>query len=355
MLEKIRQNRPLLLILLTGVVWFFLEFLVPLICPVLLAMLFVTIFGPLLKKIQDKFHIHRQIGAVILMVLALAFAGVLVWILSSWILGSLPGWLAGLDAVKVEIQTIVHKGCDSMGRFVGVDSVHLESTIMNSINENMRALSSHAVPGMLSQSIEYMKFAGVFGGFLVTFGISTVLLAKDYDDIMNRMLEREECHVILEVICGVIRYIATFVKAQAIIMAVVGGTAAVVLGIAKIENGVLWGLLSGVLDALPFIGTSIVLLPLAVMQFIQGNYVKMVVCLVLYGVCIVLREVLEPRLIGNRMGVPAVAVLVSLYAGIQLFGVWGIVKGPLGFVLIRESYLSIRKKGEEKAPDPLQV
>lgn len=353
MLEKIRQNRPLLLILLTGVVWFFLEFIAPLICPVLLAMLFVTIFGPILKKIQEKLHVHRQIGAVILMFAALVFVGVLVWILSSWILGSLPGWLEGLDAAKVEVQTIVHKGCDAMGRFVGVDSVHLESTIMSSINENMRALGSHAVPGVLSQSLEYMKLVGVLGGFLVTFGISTVLLAKDYDDIMNRMLEREECHVVLEVICGVIRYIATFVKAQALIMAVVGATAAIVLGIAKIENGVLWGLLAGVLDALPFIGTSIVLIPLAVVQFIQGSYVKAVVCLILYGVCIVLREMLEPRLIGNRMGVPAIAVLVSLYAGIQLFGVWGIVKGPLGFVLIRESYLSIRKgvKEKEKAPN----
>ncbi|MBE5866202.1 MAG: AI-2E family transporter [Lachnospiraceae bacterium] len=344
MLEKIRQNRPLLLILLTGVVWFFLEFVVPLICPVLLALLFVTIFGPLLKKIQEKLHVHRQIGAVILIFTALAFVGVLVWILSSWILGSLPGWLSGLDAAKVEIQTIVHKGCDTMGHLVGVDSVHLESTIMSSINENMHALGSHAVPGMLSQSLEYMKLVGVLGGFLVTFSISTVLLAKDYDDIMNRMLEREECHVVLEVICGVIRYIATFVKAQALIMAVVGATAAAVLGLAKIENGVLWGLLAGVLDALPFIGTSIVLIPLAIVQFIQGSYVKVIVCLILYGVCIVLREVLEPRLIGNRMGVPAIAVLVSLYAGIQLFGVWGIVKGPLGFVLIRESYLSIRKE-----------
>lgn len=343
MLDKIRHNRPLLLIVLTGVVWFFLEFISPLVCPILLAMLFVTIFGPLLQKMQEKLHVHRQIGAVILIFVALAFLSVLIWILSSWILGSLPEWLNGLDAAKVEVQTIVHKGCSTMGRLVGVDSVHLESTIMSSINENMRALGSDAVPGMLSQSLEYMKLAGVFGGFLMTFGISTVLLAKDYDDIMNRMLEREEWHVVLEVICGVIRYIATFVKAQALIMAVVGGTAAVVLGIAGIENGVLWGLLAGVLDALPFIGTSIVLIPLAIVQFIHGSYVKGVVCLILYGACIILREVLEPRLIGNRMGVPAIAVLVSLYVGIQLFGVWGIVKGPLGFVLIRESYLSIRK------------
>ncbi len=357
MLEKIRYNRPLLLIVLTGVVWFFLEFISPLICPVLLAMLFVTIFGPLLQKMQEKLHVHRQIGAVILMFAAFAFVSILIWILSSWILGSLPEWLNGMDAAKVEFQSIVHKGCDVMGRFVGVDGVHLESTIMNSINENMRGLGSDAVPGMLSQSLEYMKLAGVFGGFLVTFGISTVLLAKDYDDIMNRMLEREEFHVVLEVICGVIRYIATFVKAQAVIMAVVGGTAALVLGISRIENGVLWGLLAGVLDALPFIGTSIVLIPLAIVQFIQGSYVKVVVCLVLYGVCIVLREVLEPRLIGNRMGVPAIAVLISLYVGIQLFGVWGIVKGPLGFVLIRESYMSIRKSLEtkEKAPDLVKV
>ncbi len=346
MWEKIRQNRPLLLIVLTGVVWFFLEFIAPLVCPVLLAMLFVTIFGPLLKKMQEKLHVHRQVGAVILMFTALLLVAVLLWILSSWILGSLPGWINGLDGAKVQIQMVVHKGCDAMGRFVGVDSVHLENIIMSNISENFRAIGQHAVPGVLSQSLEYVKLVGLLGGFLVTFSISTVLLAKDYDDIMNRLLEREECHVMLEVICGVIRYIATFVKAQVLIMTVVGATAAVVLGVARIENGVLWGLLAGVLDALPFIGTSIVLIPLAIVQVIQGSYVKAVVCLILYGVCIVLREVLEPRLIGNRMGVPAIAVLVSLYVGIQLFGVWGIIKGPLGFVLIRESYLSIRKETE---------
>lgn len=356
MLEKIRQNRPLLLIGLTGVVWFFLEFISPLVCPVLLAMLFVTIFGPLLKKMQAKLHVHRQVGAVLLLLAALLFVTVLVWILSSWIVGSLPGWVENLNAAEGQFQLVVHKGCEIIGRFVGVDSVHLENTIMNSLGENIHVFSQQAVPDVLSQSWEYVKHLGVLGGFGVTFGISTVLLAKDYDDIMNRLLEREEYHVVLEVTCGVIRYIATFVKAQLIIMCVIGGTAAVVLGLTQIHNGVLWGLLAGVLDALPFIGTSVVLIPLAVVQIIQENYVKAVICLILYGVCIVLREVLEPRLIGNRMGVPAIAVLVSLYVGIQLFGVWGIIKGPLGFVLIRESYLSIRKMDDakEKASNPVQ-
>lgn len=351
MWEKIKQSRPLLLLFLTGVVWFFLQYITPLVGPVLIAMLFVTIFGPLLKRLQDRFHIHRQVGAVILLAVAGAFVTCLAWILISWIVGSLPEWIDGLGQIKTEVEILVHKGCGTVGHLVGVDSVYLETTIMGHLDDGLGTLGKYTMPGVLSHSLEYVKLLGVLGGFMATFLISTVLLAKDYDDIMNRMLDREECHVVLEVICGVIRYIATFVKAQAMIMAVIGLVAAVVLWVARIPNGVLWGLLAGVLDALPFIGTSIVLIPLAVVQVIQGSYGKAVVCLGLYGLCILLRELLEPRLIGNRMGVPPIAVLVSLYVGIQLFGVAGIIKGPLGFVLVRESYMSIRKGMETHEKD----
>ena len=62
--------------------------------------------------------------------------------------------------------------------------------------------------------------------------------------------------MLLEVICGIVRYIATFVKAQGIIMSAIALTAAITLGIAGIKHGVLWGILAGILDALPFIGTG---------------------------------------------------------------------------------------------------
>ena len=70
MLEKIKTKKPWILLLLTGAVYFFLEYITPLIAPILIAMLFVTIFGPLLKKMQRKFRIHRQIGAVLLLLVA---------------------------------------------------------------------------------------------------------------------------------------------------------------------------------------------------------------------------------------------------------------------------------------------
>lgn len=126
-------------------------------------------------------------------------------------------------------------------------------------------------------------------------------------------------------------------------MTVIGTLCAATLGIVGFPNGILWGILAGVLDALPFIGTGVVLTPLAILQIMQGHYGRAVICGVLYVVCIFIRELLEPRLIGKRMGIPPIAVLLSLYAGIQLFGVAGIIKGPLGFVIITETYRSIRR------------
>lgn len=344
--EKIRKNKLLVLLLLTGAVYFFLKIFAPLTAPVLAAMLFVTIFGPLLQRLQTRWRLHRQVGAVLLLLLACGVLGILLWILFSWMVGSLPDWNGRLDALESGLAELVQRCCRMVGEAIGVNGTYLENTIVLRIRDGIDYFQAELLPGVLSQSLEYIRLLLTVGGFLVTFLIATVLLAKDYDEIMNRMLDREECHVFLEIICGIIRYIATFVRAQAIIMSSIGVTAAVVLGVCGIRHGVLWGLLAGVLDALPFVGTGIVLVPLGIQQLFLENYWQAAVCLLVYVVCIFIRELLEPRLIGRRVGIHPVAVLVSIYAGIRLFGVWGIVAGPLGMVIVWQSYLSLARREE---------
>lgn len=344
MVEKMVKNKLVLLLLLTGAVFFFLKVITPLTAPVLLALLFVTIFGPLLQKWQSKLHLHRQIGVVLLLLLAGGILGALIWVLSSWMVGSLPNWIGSLDEIGLELAGMVHEVCRLVERTLRIDGGYLEQLILTRLQEGIDYFQLEFLPGMLSQSLEYVKLFAAIGGFLITFLIATVLLAKDYDEIMNQLLDREECHVFLEIICGIIRYLATFVKAQIIIMSVIGILAAAVLGICGIKHGVLWGLLAGILDALPFVGTGIVLVPLGIQQLFYGHYGRAVVCLFLYLACIFLREILEPRLIGRRVGVPAIAILLSIYAGIQLFGIWGIIGGPLGFIMIQQSYLSLERR-----------
>lgn len=344
MAEKWMRHKGLTLIIIIGAVYFFLQYLTPLFSPVLIAMLFVTMFGPTLKKMQARLHIHRQVGAVILLAAACTVIALLVWILFSWIVGSLPQWVSRLDAMEQQLGAVVHDICEIVGKTIGIDSGYLENIILARLEEGIDYFQLETLPGMLSQSLEYMKMLAAFGGFLVTFLIAAVLLARDYDRIMNGLLDREEFHMLLEVICGIIRYIATYVRAQLLIMSAIAGLSAFVLAIIGIERGALWGLLAGLLDALPFIGTGIVLVPLAVWQLACGRLGQAAVCLILYGCCAFLREMMEPKLIGNRIGVAPIAVLLSVYAGIRLFGIWGIIKGPLGFMIIFQIWQSLQRR-----------
>lgn len=346
--KNIIGKKMIVLLAVTGAVYFFLQYLTPLLAPVLLAMLFVTIFGPMMKRMNRKLHFPRPLSAIVLLILATLLLAVLLWVLSSWVLGSLPVWIRSMDAREQEWLAMVRDLCHGVGEIIGVDASYLENTVSGRLQEGLDSLEENILPGMLSQSMQYVRWFAELGGFLVTFLIASVLLAKDYDGIMNHLLDQESCHVLLEVICGIVRYIATFVKAQGIIMSAIALTAAVTLEIAGIQHGVLWGILAGILDALPFIGTGVVLVPLGIWQLLEGSFGRALICGVLYVVCIFLREILEPRLIGRKIGVSPIAVLVSLYAGIRLFGVWGIIKGPLGFVLIYETYHSLSKMSDRQ-------
>lgn len=321
-LQKWKHNGAIMLLLITGAVFLFLEYLAPLLSPVILAMLFLTIFGPLLKRLQ-KLRIHRQAGAVLMLALALFILAGVFLLLFRWAWNGLPELMARAEGWKTKLPDWADGWLDHGMRELQKSALEIERA-------------------MLSGAIRYVWKAAALGGYLMSFLIAVILLAKDYDELMNRLLEREDCHVLLSVICSVIRYVATYVKAQGIIMTVIACLCMLTLSLFGVAQGAFLGILAGALDALPFIGTGVVLVPLALTQILEGNLGRAAAVFALYVACIFLREMLEPRLIGKRIGVRPILILVSLYAGIGLFGVSGIIKGPLGFIITWVTWQHLR-------------
>ena len=339
-----RRHKGVLLLLLVGAVYIFLQYISHLVAPVLVAVLFLTIFGPLMKSIQDRFHLPRQFVAVVFLILAVAFGIMVFWLLATFLIGRIPEWIRDLDILEKNLTEAVSGVCRQLGALFGVNSQFLQDKLIESIRRTVDYLQEDVVCGILVHGFEYIGLLIKFGGFLITFLIATVLLAKDYDDIINRMLEREEWHVTLEVICGILRYVASFVKAQLIIMSCISLICVFGLSVLGVPNGFFWGILAGLLDALPFVGTGVVLMPLLIVGITNGFWGQCLGITLLLIICIFLREMLEPKLIGRRVGVPPITLLIAIYVGIHLFGVWGILKGPLGFVIVYETYHSIIRR-----------
>ncbi len=339
--ETLKKNKWITLLCTIGVVYFFLTFISPLLTPILLAFLFVAMTGPLLKKLQTKLRIPRHVSAVILLLLAGLIIIIVGWLVISWASANAPNWSRYLGVWEKELTFMVHSICEWIGNTFRVDVSNVEESVARISGNLLGRMQSDAIPDLVNNTMKYAKSLASGGAFLITFFIGTILLAKDYDRYMNFLLEQKEFHVWLEALVGTIRYIVSFIKAQLIIMGTVAGVIALTLFLAGIENGILWGLLAGALDILPFVGTGIVLLPLILIQLAKGEYIRGLVCGLLYGGCILIREFLEPKILGKTMGVWPVAVLTSIYVGIQLFGFAGVVKGPLGFVLIYQIYKSL--------------
>lgn len=101
------------------------------------------------------------------------------------------------------------------------------------------------------------------------------------------------------------------------------------LAVLGVPYAFLLAILIAAVDFLPLLGTGTVLIPWAVVSLLLGEVKLGIGLLILYAVSAVLRQVLEPKLIGEGLGLHPLLSLVSMYAGLRLFGVWGMILAPL--------------------------
>ena len=97
----------------------------------------------------------------------------------------------------------------------------------------------------------------------------------------------------------------------------------------KIKYACLTALLIAVLDMLPVIGLSTVMIPWALTELINGNAGRGFALIAIFAVAVIIREASEPKIIGKCIGSDALVTLFSMYAGLKLFGVGGVIVLPM--------------------------
>ncbi len=97
----------------------------------------------------------------------------------------------------------------------------------------------------------------------------------------------------------------------------------------RVKYAFLLALAVAVVDLLPILGVGTVLIPWSIVCFLQKNYFLGIGLLILYAVALVLRQILEPRLVGKSLGLSPILTLFSTYAGYVLLGFFGMLIGPI--------------------------
>ena len=355
---KLKNSRYGVALLVILGVYLAMKYVSPVVSPFIFAFLAAGLINPFVKKIHHKLKIKKSLVTGILLLFFCALFILLLWGLGGLIFQK-GGEMAGqLTVYEKEFSLFLDDCCSRMEKSFGVDGVAIENFVLEQVNILTENFEVNVLPKVMDKSVGYVKTAASVLSFLVVMLIAVLLLVKDYDRLMTVLKENKDFKGVWEVCKKVIVYIKTFLKAQLIILCIISTICAVTLGLMGMKGGVAYGILTGFMDMLPFIGTGIMLLPLALFRLISGNYWQALLCACLYAACALTREFLEPRLIGDRVGIWPVGILFAVFAGIKLFGLSGIIKGPIGLVIICETckYLWQEESGErDKQKEPMEV
>jgi sporulation integral membrane protein YtvI len=120
-----------------------------------------------------------------------------------------------------------------------------------------------------------------------------------------------------------------FFRAQAIIMSMVGVVSIGGLLILRSPYALLLGLLLAVLDFIPALGPGLLFVPWALVSLIAGDMRMAIGLMVLWGVTTVVRQVMQPKVLGSTMGMHPLASLASIFVGWRIFGIFGLILGPM--------------------------
>lgn len=128
--------------------------------------------------------------------------------------------------------------------------------------------------------------------------------------------------------------ISGYIKAQLIIMSIIMIICFIGLSIVKVPYSFLIAVIIGIIDALPVFGGGAILIPWAIYNFIIKNYHMASALISIYLVVFVIRQVVEPKVLGKQIGLHPLATLISVYVGFRLFGLIGLILAPMVLVIV---------------------
>ncbi len=353
--DKERLNMMGIILIVSMGVYLFFRFILPLILPFFWAAVLAVIINPVISWCYKKTKITKGLLTAFLLIFLGGGIGYLLYLLIIKLIAQIHGFIVNFSGYSQQLTQFLKDCCSNIERVIGFDASRVEEAILYNINNFAGNIQAEILPRFMDNSFTYIKGVVTFFGSFIVFIIAVLLLEKDYDKVLNTSRKYPVFKAIKEIIRRILTAGFTYLKAQLIIMLVIGGICVAGFMLVKNPYALLIGAGIGVLDALPFIGTGSVLVPWAIIMLAQGKVSNAAIYLTIYIICSFTREILEPKLIGKRLGVSPIVILIAIYTGIQLFGLKGVLYGPLAFLCVYEIcayYLSDSGHKEDKQVIP---
>ncbi|MCH5264291.1 MAG: AI-2E family transporter [Lachnospiraceae bacterium] len=326
------------------------RFLLPLVLPFVLAYFFAKTVAPIIHFLTAKLKWKKRVSVIMVVCITVFAVSGFLFYITSMVIGQAILLLQKIPVYQQFISEAVEQiccQCDQMLELrVGTSYQYIEAQTENLYHN----LEQEVIPWLYSCAAEIFRFIAQIGAGLFIFFVSTLLILLD--DSFPRI------HKKMRPIAKKLKYAGfAYIKAQGIILFIVAVVISLGLFLMGNDYAVLFGIGIAIFDAFPIVGSGVVLVPWAILEMIGGHFYQAAILLTVFVVSAFLREILEPRLFGKEIGMKPLFVLISVYVGVALFQIGGIILGPVALTILKvvnEVLLQQEKAAQEKEKSDVQ-
>lgn len=309
--------------------------------PFVIGLIIALAAAPLVRFLERRVKLMRRFTSMAIIVGALALIVFLIWLVLSNLIREGIQFVqdapAILDAMGEELRNTVEK----LQQMMKLLPDNVQQSIFDGM-DNMGNTVSESISSLYSPTVEIAgnvarRIPGILVSTIVTL-MSAYFFLADYDKIIDAA-KKTMPDIFMKTMTFIRKksgeIVGSYFLAQFRIMFVIAAVLAVGLTIAGVSYSGLVAVLIAILDFLPIFGTGTVLIPWAVIKLLNGAYGAAVFLIVLYGLTQLIRQLIQPKLIGDTMGMNPLLTLLFLYIGYRLGGFTGMILAvPIGMIML---------------------
>ena len=330
--------------IIAAIVYLIFRYLLNLLLPFVIALLVAWFLRPVSKFYRRKIPNHSKLTTAMTVATVILFyliLGCLVLLLAANLVSSLAAYIGRLpewytQSLEPGLRNLYERAQTLASRFdpAIVDVVNrVLPEVFSAVSGAITSFSVNAVGKLtnIATSVPGYLLSGVIAV------IATIFMATAFDSMkafFQRNLPEKFLQTSHYAIDSFRNILGLYGKSYFLVMLITFCEICFGLLIVGVKKAPLIAFLIALFDIFPIVGSGMILLPWAIVTFIQGRLLRGVGLFILYVVVIVVRQFLEPKLVGKQVGLPPLVTLACMFVGSSLFGVWGLFGFPITAAII---------------------
>ena len=344
-IQSIRKFYFVLYIATTLLVVFLLFKLGIFLFPFVLAFIFSMITQPIAKFINRKTHLSAKVSTIISIVAFFLVLFGLISIVSIKFIEEIYNLSKNLRGSSAQFNELWNKSLDQ--GFVYIDYLPKEFiTQIQSYTGEIINFAAKSATAFVNQTIRFITSIPTLIIYTSITILSTLLMSLDKNDIV-KFLEHQFpiswLNKIYNIKRDILSVFGSYLRAQLILVTICFFELLIALNLflflgLNVKYPLIFSIVISLIDALPILGAGAILIPWSIFSFITGDIKLGFAIFILYVIVLAVRQLLEPKLISQKIGVHPLVTLVSMYSGFKLLGIVGFLIGPIVMIILKNVF-----------------